>query len=312
MSADPFRHSLIHVFLEEELGDQSPPDLSQAIFSKAYGAETSGLGAGRRVWPRWSAGAALAAAVVIALVAWLIMPAQYPGLTISGDYQLGSGNDVQRGSTISTQDGSAVLELGGYCRVEIQPWTTLRIDGSDYREELFVEIGTTVCSVDSDIGRFAVLSELGSASAKGTKFTVRVAEPGGRRQMWVKVTEGSVEVSDGSVRNILQAGQERTIITGETKKFEITPATNPGDDTGIGIEPADSGVNPEFTSSSEDEGSGLREQIRIRRELIEGIEAEIRRLRDENRRMQKELDGRRSLPKNNDSKPIEIESSKPE
>ena len=312
MSADPFRHSLIHVFLEEELGDQSPPDLSHAILSKAFGNDVSGASARRLTWPRWSVPAALAAAVVIALTAWLVMPSEYPGLTISGDYQIDSGDDAQRGSTISTQDGSVVLEMGGYCRVEIEPWTTLRIDGSDYSEQLFVEVGTAVCSVDSNVGRFAVVSELGSASVKGTKFTVRVEELGGRRRMWVKVAEGSVEVSDGSVRDILQAGQERSIIAGETKKFEIAPATKPRDEIGSGIESGDPGRGSEFTSSSEEDGAGLREQIRTKQKLIEGIEAEIRKLRDENRRFQKELDGRRAPPENNERKPIESEFHNPE
>ena len=39
MSADPFRHSLVHVFLEEELGGERPPDLSQDILAKAFGDE---------------------------------------------------------------------------------------------------------------------------------------------------------------------------------------------------------------------------------------------------------------------------------
>ena len=315
MSADPFRHSLIHVFLDEELGDQSPPDLSQAILSKAFGDGAPGVAAGsspgRWAWPRWSAGAALAAALLIALTAWLVIPAGYPGLKLSGDYKIISGDEPQRGSTISTRDGSAVLELGGYCRVEIQPWTTLRIDGDNYSEELFVEVGMAVCSVDSNVGQFAVLSELGSARVKGTKFTVRVEELGGSRQMWIKVADGSVEVSGGSVRDILLAGQERTIIAGETRQGEVAAATKSGDDTGVGIDLGDAGQNPESTSSSDD-GAILREQIRTHQERIEGIEAEIRELLEENRRFQNELDSRRVPPENNDRKPIESEFHNPE
>ena len=310
MSADPFRHSLVHVFLEEELGNQSPPDLSQAILSQAFGDAPGGVVSGRSVgrwaWPRWSAVAAVAAVLVLGLTIWLIVSAGYPGLTISGDYKIDSGDTLRRGSTIRTQAGSAVLELGGYCRVDIKPWTTLSIDGSNYSEELFVEVGMAVCSIDSDVGRFAVLSELGSARVRGTKFTVRVEEMGGRRQMWVKVDAGSVEVSGASVHDILLAGQERTIIAGESKQPKVAAATKP--DTGVEIDLGDPGRNPEFTSSSDNEETKLREKIHAAERLIEKFEAEIRELREENRRFQKELDARRAPPDNNEDKPVERES----
>ena len=316
MSADPFRHSLIHVFLEEELGAQSPPDLSRAILSEAFGDEAPGVAAGRSAgrwaWPRWSAPAAVAAALVIALTAWLIVPAGYPGLTLSGDYKIDSGDEPRRGSTIRTQAGSALLELGGYCRVDIRPWTTLRVDGDNYSEELFVEVGMVVCGVDSDVGQFAVLSELGSARVRGTKFTVRVEELGGRRQMRVQVAAGSVEISGASIHDILLAGQERTLIAGETKPPKVAAATKPGANTGAIIDPGDPGRNPEFTSSSEDEGARLRDQIRASEQRIERIEAEIRELLEENRRFQKELKSRRVPPENNERRPVEIESRNPE
>jgi len=316
MSADPFRHSLVHVFLEEELGNQSPPDLSQAILSEAFGDVASGVVVGRSVgrwaWPRWSVPAAVAAVLLLALTAWLIVPAGYPGLSISGDYKIDSGDRLQRGSTIRTQAGPAVLELGGYCRVDIKPWTTLRIDGSDYNEELFVEVGLAVCSVDSDVGQFAVLSELGSARVRGTKFTVRVEELGGRRQMWVKVAAGSVEVSGASLRDILLAGQERTLLAPERKQPRVATATKPGGNTGAVIDPGDPGENPEFTSSSDDEEAQLREKIRTSEKLIERIEAEIRELLEENRRFQKELEAPRKLPENKERKPVKTEPRNPE
>jgi len=324
MSADPFRHSLVHVFLEEELGNQSPPDLSRAILSKAFGDEApcAALGAapgaapdrsvGRWTWPRWSVAVAAAAAILIALTAWLIVPAGYPGLKISGDYRIDSGDTLQRGSTIRTQAGSAVLELGGYCRVNIEPWTTLRIDGDNYNEELFVEVGMVVCGADSDVGRFAVLSELGAARVRGTKFTVRVEEMGGSRQMWVKVDAGSVEVSGASVRDILLAGQQRTLIAAESEKPKAASVTRPRDDPGVAIDPGDPEKNPEFTSSSDNEEAKLREKIRTARKRIEQFEAEIRELRKENRRFQKELDARRAPPENNEDKPVERESVKHE
>jgi hypothetical protein len=316
MSADPFRHSLIHVFLEEELGNQSPPDLSQAILSQAFGDVPGGVVSGRSVgrWarPQWTVPAAVAAALLIALTAWLLVPAGYPGLTISGDYKIDSGDTLQRGSTIRTQAGSAVLELGGYCRVDIKPWTTLRIDGSDYSEELFVEVGMAVCSVDSDVGQFGVLSELGSARVRGTKFTVRIEEMGGRRQMWVKVAAGSVEVSGASIRDILLAGQERTILAPESKQPRVAAATKPGVGTGAVIDPGDPGQNPEFTSSSDNEEAQLRQKIRTSQQRIRRMEAEIRELLEENRRFQKELESRPPTPENKERDLIERKSRNPE
>jgi hypothetical protein len=300
MSADPFRHSLVHVFLQEELGDKKPPDLSQEILAKAFDDEKPGLVSRRSSGPslrlrgrrRWPAVAAAAAAILIGLTVWLLMPGGYPGLTISGDYEIASGDELQRGVTIRTEEGSAVLALGGYCQVDIKPWTTLRIDGADYGEELFVEVGMVVCSVDSKVGRFGVLSELGSARVTGTKFTVRVEEFGGLRQMRVTVAEGAVEVSDGSVSGVLPAGKERTIVGSEPRQPETAPVTKPKDNenTDIVIEPIDPGGNSEFTSSSDDGLPELRLKILAAQERVEQVENEIRKLREENRLMQKDLD----------------------
>ncbi|MDP6545776.1 MAG: FecR domain-containing protein [Phycisphaerae bacterium] len=316
MSADPFRQSLIHIFLEEELGNQSPPDLSQAILSEAFGREAPaapvGAPAARWAWSRWSVPAALAAAILIALTAWLVAGAGYPGLSISGDYEIVSGETLQRGSTIRTQAGSAVLELGGYCHVDIKPWTTLRIDGDDYSEELFVEVGMAVCSIDSEVGQFAVLSELGEARVRGTKFTVRVEELGGRRQMRIQVADGAVEVSGVSVHDVLLAGQERTLIAAERKQPSVATATKPDAGTGVVIDPGDPEQNPEFTSSSDNGEANLREQIRTSEQRIKRMEAEIRELLEENRRFQKELEERRAPPENNKRKPEEREPRDPE
>ncbi len=311
MSADPFRHSLVHVFLDEELGDKRPPDLSREILAKAFGDEKPGLvssgssGASPRrgVRRRWLAPAAAAAAIlIIGLTAWLVIPVGYPGLTISGDYEITSGDELQRGVTIRTEEGSAVLALGGYCRVDIKPWTTLRIDGADYGEELFVDVGMVVCSVDSKVGRFGVLSELGSVRVKGTKFTVRVEEFGGLRQMRVTVAEGAVEVSDGTLSSLLQAGKERTIVGSEPRQPETAPVTKPKDNenTDIVIEPIDPGANSEFTSSSDDGLSELRRKIRAAQGRVEQVEKEIRKLREENRLMRKALDEPGDRPENNE------------
>jgi hypothetical protein len=306
MSADPFRHSLVRVFLEEELGGKNPPDLSQAILEKVFGDEDSrsasvragGASSRRLVWRRWIVPAAAAAAIVIGLAVWMLMPAGYPDITISGDYQITSGEGLGRGAVIRTEDGSAVLEMGGYCRVNIEPWTTVRVDGADRNEQLFVEIGMVVCTVDSDVGLFSVRSELGSASVKGTKFTVYVEESGGRRQMRVQVAEGAVDVSNGSSHSMILAGRERTIVRAEAKQPETAAATKPTVNTAVGVDPVDPDVDSGFTSSSEDEGSDLREKIRACRNRMEKIESEIRILRQENIDLQKALDAAGPAPNN--------------
>jgi len=318
MSADPFRHSLVHVFLEEELGGKEAPDLSQAILGKALGEADSGgvsieaIGSAsrRRTWPRWYIPAAAAAAVLIAVTAWMLIPAGYPDMTISGDYQIASGNELQRGAEIRTEEGSAVLELGVYCQVELKPWTTLRVNGSDYKEELFVDVGMIVCSVDSKVGQFGVVSELGSARVKGTKFTVRVEEFGGLRQMRVTVAEGAVEVRGGSIDEILQAGGQRTIIGSEPRRPETAPATKPKDktDANIVIDPIDPGDNSEFSSASDDDLPALRRKIIAAQERVEQIENEIRRLNEENRFMRKELENRGDPAENTEHQRFKTES----
>jgi TolA-binding protein len=125
--------------------------------------------------------------------------------------------------------------------------------------------------------------------------------------MRVTVAEGAVEVSDGSVSGLLPAGKERTIIGSEPKQPETAPVTKPKDNTGVVIEPVDPGANSEFTSSSDDGLPELRQKVRAAQERVGQIENEIRRLREENRLMRKELDERGDRPENKEHKQPERE-----
>jgi len=316
MSADPFRHSLVHVFLEEELGGNEPPDLSRSILSRAFGGPDTAAGTlrgvgvrpGRGVRLRRLAPAAAAAAALIAVGVWLLTASGgYPAPSISGDYQLTSGDTLERGAGIRTEEGSALLHLGGYCRIEIAPWTTLGLGGGDYGEELRLETGIVTCGVDSKVGRFAVLTELGSARVSGTKFTVSVGDFGGLRRMRVKVIEGAVEVSDGSVGGVLRAGRERTIFGDEVRQPDTAPDTKPDEKTSGEIEPVAPSAGSEFSSSSDEGFDELGLKIRAVEDRIAEIEPEIRRLREENRMMLKELEDRRDFPEGDELEQLERE-----
>lgn len=226
MSDERLEDRLMDVFLAEQVGGLTPPDISPEILARAFATPPPRAGSERPVrrviLQRWEVPAAVAATILIAFIIWTASLSRYPEPRASGDYSLAAGNRARRGATIRTEEGTALLELGGYCRVEIGPWTTLRINGGRYEEEVFIETGTAVCSVDPDVGKFAVRAELGTVSVRGTEFTVRVGASGGRKSMWVKVTTGSVEVAGAGAGVVLRAGQEWTAST-------EPPAATPGD-----------------------------------------------------------------------------------
>ena len=268
MSDSRFQHRLIHILLQEQVGAETPPDLTQRILSRALPDLTfraQGERSGQRVIRlRWAIpAAAAAAAVAIAVAVWMAAPSGYPAPKASGDFRLVAADKVRRGATIRTEERSAVLELGGYCRVEVRPRTTLRIDGRARAEEVFLKTGTAVCRVDANFGRFTVRTELGTVRVKGTEFTVRVRKEAGRKSMWVKVGAGSVLVSDGRGGEVLSAGQERTI-------RDSAPA-----------------------ASGTDDEARLRKELRVLQQRTREIEILIRELREDNSRLRKELEEKR-------------------
>jgi len=321
MSADPFRHRLIHVLLREQLGGETPPNLTDRILDRATSdtdADTDAIVELQHTRPirfpvslRWAMPAAAAAVALLALGIWMAARPRYPAPKASGDFHVVTGDSVRRGATIRSGSSPAVLELGGYCRIDLRPRTTLRIDGGPHAEGIFLEAGTAVCSVDSDVGKFGVLTELGTVRVSGTEFTVRIAQRERRKSMWVKVTAGAVAIDNGSKSEILLAGRERTIFADGPKPPEIvrrdkpsdkpTKTTEgPGDSTGR-PDQKDPGYKDDFSSSADDT-SGLRAEIRALLQQTREIDELIRKTREENARLRRRFEAGRT-PQTQPGKP---------
>jgi len=304
MSADPFRHRLIHVLLREQLGGQTPPDLTDQILDRALDDVIVELQSNRRtgriVRLRWVVSAAAAAVVILALGIWAISRSPYPAPKASGDFHVVTGDAVGRGSTIRAGDSAAVVELGGYCRIDLGPKTTLRIDGEPGAEEVFLYSGTAVCSVDSDVGKFGVLTELGTARVSGTEFTVRLEQRRGRGSMWVQVASGQVEVDDGSQSEVLLAGGERTIFVGDHKPKppEIVRRDKPTGGDEPDLPPDMPTTSTGESTSSSDDSTSLRAEIRDIEKRTRELADLIRKTREENAHLKKQLEAKQAKEKN--------------
>jgi len=98
--------------------------------------------------------------------------------------------------------------LGGYCRVEMQPESSLRIEGSPRAEEIRLNRGEVRCSVDRGVGSFRVRTDAGTVSVTGTEFAVSILEELGETRMHVSVSAGSVLLRGIWGEHELKADQE--------------------------------------------------------------------------------------------------------
>jgi len=216
------RDRLIEVLLWEELGGEKPPDLAQRVLARAFRKR-------RRLTV--AATLAFAAALVACItVGWLVLGRGYPAPRASGGYEVVGGGDVRRGSVLRIQAQPATLILGGYSRVEIKPNTTLRIEGEERAEGIFLDAGEVQCEVNRDVGTFAVRTEVGAVSVTGTRFIVRVAEEKGDREMIakrmaVRVLLGTVLVSGAWGDATLSQGEERAFTQAGESAVGSAPAT---------------------------------------------------------------------------------------
>ena len=210
MNADTDR--LIHILLCEELGPRAIPDLSQRVVERAFPRR-------RRGWLRAVAVAAAAVVVCGVILQQWAASRRYPAPAASGPYTLHGAAAVGRGAVLATDDKPASLTLGGYCTVRLQPYSSLRIQGQDRREAVFLERGTVQCDVTPGRGAFAVQSPLGLVSVVGTSFSVSLLErPGGKTAgnkrptavaLRVAVTAGAVSVDYGGRSFRLTAGSQQ-------------------------------------------------------------------------------------------------------
>jgi hypothetical protein len=167
-----------------------------------------------------------AAAVMFAVIAWWALPPRYPGPRASGGLRVEDGDKVRRGATVAASGPKAVLELGGYCRMEMDPGCALKIEGQRLREEVMLLRGRMTCQVDSGVGAFAVRTDMGTVTVKGTRFVVDLVEnrnlEGGEAMntLFVKVLAGAVLVASTQGWMELTAGEETEIPEAAREKAE--------------------------------------------------------------------------------------------
>ncbi len=190
---------MVHIFLLEAVGEQMPPDVTDRVLRQTGDAPRLPL---RRVLLE-------AALVLLMVVAWAVISQfRYPSPTGSGSYHLVDGGKLQRGSVVAA-DGPVELSLGGYCRLNLESDSRLRLQGSDKAEGIYLEEGPVTCDVDRHVGTFAVLTDFATVSVTGTKFTVCLVgdEEMTTKILWVKVLVGTVVLSGAWGSTPIQAGQ---------------------------------------------------------------------------------------------------------
>jgi ferric-dicitrate binding protein FerR (iron transport regulator) len=200
---------LIDTLTREVLGGEQPPSLAEKIVSRALSRQAAVR--------RWVRAAIAAAAVLMAsLIGWHILGAGYPAPKVSRAGGPPAGEPIPRGTLVRTQGAPATVSLGGYCRIELEQQSALRIEGREYAEEVSLASGGALFEVDPKVGSFVVRTEVGTVSVTGTKFSVRIVDRKGvqamtGKQMFVRVLVGAVVLSGAWGQRALQAGEETAV-----------------------------------------------------------------------------------------------------
>jgi ferric-dicitrate binding protein FerR (iron transport regulator) len=168
----------------------------------------------RRTWR-----GALAVAAAVAVIAFVLHqgPERYPEPQAKGTYTIADGGELRRGAVLQIGNQGAALELGDYCRLDLDPDSVVRLAGEPRRERIFLEQGRVLCDVDGQAGQFAVETDLCTATVKGTRFIVQLDDQEGelpmlRRQALVRVLAGVVLVSGAWGEDVLRAAEEKRIV----------------------------------------------------------------------------------------------------
>jgi len=210
---------------------------------------------------RWLLAAAAAAAVAVT-AAWWWRPEQRPT-----DGLLADGRVVGRGSLVAATATPVGLDLGGYCRVTLDPGATARLDGAPGAEAITLEQGSVTCDIVAGVGAFTVRSAFGEVRVKGTRFTVSLVpspEDPMSRRLVVNVLIGAVVLSGVGGDRLVQAGESASSRAATVGTFNPTlPAAGTAivtrencDQTVVSVEvPAisvggPSSHDPQFTSAA--------------------------------------------------------------
>lgn len=198
---------LVDTLLREEVGGEHPPDLTERVMA-AIGPQPKTPR--RRRW-LWAAVGAVAVILVVGVGVALFGPREEliaSGVTVDG------GGPVVRGATVRTAGDKGQFALGGYCTVELQPNTTVRIEGTTNDERVTLLSGEVTCTVQPNRGEFEVVTPQGRVKVSGTRFGVQLQPgrtPDGRAAEWtvVQVEEGSVTAVGAWGEAALSAGDQR-------------------------------------------------------------------------------------------------------
>ncbi|HHN46880.1 MAG TPA: hypothetical protein ENN09_05505 [Planctomycetes bacterium] len=201
-----FMHGMLSAYYVEASGESAPKVVHR-----------------RRTAPRrksgWLAPLFAAAAACVIVVALLSLrdseqpSAAYPRISATGHYTLVGGTELGRGVSLVTGGQQASIFMGGYCRVDVLPATEITIEGDERAEQVHLKRGGVSCEVKPDAGSFAVRTEVGTAQALGTRFSVEIIEEGSDADMHparmrVKVLTGTVLLIGSWGEFAMAAGQE--------------------------------------------------------------------------------------------------------
>jgi hypothetical protein len=167
-----------------------------------------------------AAAAVLFAAAVAAVVA--IRSAPPPAY-----FLLANGRPVARGAAVTADARPVRVLLGGYCRIDLDPGASLRVEGQPWAEEIFLRHGRVACQVTPGRGAFVVRTEIGTVAVRGTAFEAAledvepVCDEAGPR-LAVSVVEGAVALTGADGTRLVKAG-EMAILTPPVAAGEFAP-----------------------------------------------------------------------------------------
>jgi hypothetical protein len=184
--------------------------------------ETTTVRPRRRLLPRaardlrWAPLAAALLLVAVTLGAWLSLRGA-SGRASARYALLVGGSPVARGCLVTTGDGPVRVELGGYCRLRLEPMSILSIEGRERAEEVVLERGRVACEVEPGHGTFAIRTEVGTVIVQGTAFETALedanpARPGTWRRLVVSVSSGAVRVAGPGGDRLVRAGETAAVV----------------------------------------------------------------------------------------------------
>jgi len=205
-----FEDRLMHVLLQEQLGGDCAPDLSERVLIRSSQQRL-------RVIRIYGTAAAAAAVLVAASIIWGLLAFRYPSPQASGGVAVVGGGPLHRGAQVETADSPAQLVLGGYCQVDLAPGTKMSWGGTDKAEEVYLREGSITCDVKRQVGSFTVKTDSGEVCVQGTKFDVQVVRGPGDEQMLgkrmlVRVLAGAVVASTTWGTYNVKAGDDAIVL----------------------------------------------------------------------------------------------------